>query len=142
MNGIRSQLIAASDLPAGNDAFLRLIKRVFTKLQILLPGMTAAPNTGNGYTGTPTTQPAYTPFDVIVNSVDANWNLVNGPTDTIDLTSSDPNFFVVTDSIDLPLSGGTATFSVEMLADGSGTITATDVTDGSKTAATSPTVHY
>ena len=79
---------------------------------------------------------------MIVNSVDANWNLVNGATDTIDLTSSDPNFYVVTDSIDLPLSGGTATFSVEMLADGNGTITATDVTDGSKTAATSPTVHY
>jgi hypothetical protein len=147
MNGIRSQLIAASDLPAGNDAFLRLIKRVFTKLQILLPGMTAAPNTGNGYTGTPTAQQADPdgsfPFSVIVNGVDDAWNVVNGPTDTIHLASTDVANFLVTDiPADLALSGGTVTFTVVFLANGSSTITASDLTDGSKTSATSPTVTY
>jgi hypothetical protein len=148
MNGIRSQLIATSDLPAGNAAFLRLIKRVFTKLQILLPGMTAAPNTVNGYTGTPTVQLAdpgdgSEAFNVIVNSVDNSWNVVNGANDTIHLTSTDGGNFLVNEiPADMALTSGTVTFSVLYLADGSATITATDVTDNTKTAVTSPTVHY
>jgi hypothetical protein len=148
MNGIRSQLIATSDLPAGNAAFLRLIKRVFTKLQILLPGMTAAPNTVNGYTGTPTVQLAdpgdgSEAFNVIVNSVDNSWNVVNGANDTIHLTSTDGGNFLVNEiQADMALTSGTVTFPVLYLADGSATITATDVTDNTKTAVTSPTVHY
>jgi hypothetical protein len=135
-------LIPSSSLPAGNSGFFALIKRVFTKLQILLPGETAAPNTPSGKTGTPIDQLPSIPFDVIVNGVDDNWNVVNGAPDKIDLTSTDGNFFVVNDPTDLTLSGGTATFSVEFLANGSSTITATNVTNGSITSDTSSTVTY
>ena len=136
------ELIPSSSLPAGNSGFFALIKRVFTKLQILLPGETAAPNTPSGKTGTPIDQLPSIPFDVIVNGVDDNWNVVNGAPDKIDLTSTDGNFFVVNDPTDLTLSGGTATFSVEFLANGSSTITATNVTNGSITSDTSSTVTY
>ena len=149
MNGIRTQLIPSSSLPAGNDAFLRLVKRVFTKLQILLPGETAAPNTGTGKTGTPTAQLADSSgdylFSAIVNSVDVNWNVVNGATDTIQLTSANGTF-LETDNLngELPLSGGTVTFTVAFITDspGSATIIATDITDSSKTANTSASVSY
>ena len=40
MVGVKKQLVVPSELPAGNTAFFRLIKRTFTQLQILLPGMT------------------------------------------------------------------------------------------------------
>jgi hypothetical protein len=80
---------------------------------------------------------------VIVNGVDDNWNVVNGAGDTIHLTSSDSgNFYLVNDPTDLTLVGGTATFSDDPQGHGSGTITATDTTDGTKTAATSATVTY
>jgi hypothetical protein len=140
--GEKMQLISNSDLPAGNAAFFRLVKRTFTKLQILLPGETAAPNTPSGKTGTPLAQSVGVPFDVIVNSVDANWNVVNGATDQIAFTSTG-DMVVVSDPTQPSLSGGTVTASVEFLSgSGSATITATDNTDGSKTADTSSPVSY
>ena len=138
--GNRMTLIPSANVGA-NQSFYRLIQRKFTKLQILLPGETAAPNTPSGKTGTPIAQSANNAFDVIVNACDDNWIVVSS-TDTINLTSTDGNFYVLNTPADLPLAGGTATFSVEFLGDGSSTITATDVTDGSKTAATSATVTY
>src|SRR5438094_3454022 len=60
-----------------------------TKLQILLPGETAAPGTLAGKSGTALAQTAGTPFTVTVNAVDATWNLVNTVTDTVRITSSD-----------------------------------------------------
>jgi hypothetical protein len=146
--GNRMILIPQSALQGANQNFFRLLKRNFTKLQILLPGEIAAPNTSSGKTGTPDVQHAdpgdgSEAFNVIVNSVDNDWNVVNGATDTIHLASSDSGNFLVNDiPADLNLSGGTVTFSVLFLADGSATITATDVTDGSKTAITSATVTY
>jgi hypothetical protein len=152
INGSHTVPITKSGLQAQlgetDVAFFRLIKRVFTKLQILLPGETAAPNTTTGKNGTPNAQQAdgdgdYT-FGVIVNAVDNNWNMVNA-SDTIQLTSANPNF-LDTDNVDgeLALSGGTVTFTVAFITDiaGSATIIATDITDGSKTANTSATVNY
>ena len=63
----------------------------FAKLQLLVPGLTAAPGTASGNTGTPTAQTTDTPFNVTVNAVDANWNLVNTVSDTVGITSSDAN---------------------------------------------------
>src|SRR5207248_6925541 len=60
------------------------------KLQLLLPGETAAPGTPTGKTGTPLPQTAGTPFNVTVNAVDANWNVSN-TNDTVAITSSDAN---------------------------------------------------
>ena len=144
MYGAVLQLLAPSEVPAGDVAFFRTIKRVFTKLQILLPGETAAPNTDTGKTGTASVPLAGNQFDVIVNGVDPDWNVVNVNGDVIDLTSTDGSFFVVNTPTDLPLANGTATFQVMFLSsnEGGATITATDTTDGTKTADTSPTVTF
>lgn len=130
-------LISDSALPAGNSAYFRLIKRPFEKLQVLMPGETAAPNTPSGKTGTPDPQVAGIPFNVTVNAVDAVWNRVKA-TDTITITSSDAAAVLPADAA---LVGGTATFSVMFGSEGTWTVTATDVTDGSKTANTgTPTI--
>src|SRR5439155_277853 len=80
-----------------------------TKLQILLPGETAAPGTLAGKSGTALAQTAGTPFTVTVNAVDATWNLVNTVTDTVRITSSDVNAIL---PFDAALVAGTHTFSV------------------------------
>jgi hypothetical protein len=135
-------LVPDSSLPAGPNAFFALVKRTFTKLQILLPGETAAPNTPSGKTGTPLAQSAGVAFDVIVNAVDANWNVVNVSNDQIAFTSTG-DFLVVSDLTRPSLSSGTVTASVEFMSgSGSATFTATDYTDGSKMADTSSSVSY
>src|SRR5581483_5972899 len=53
---IKSVIVPRSALPAGTAAFFRFLKPVATKLQVLLPGETAAPGTTTGKTGTPTAQ--------------------------------------------------------------------------------------
>ena len=72
-----------------------------------------------------------------VNAVDANWNVVHTVGDTVAITASDPNAVLPANAA---LSGGTETFSVRLNTAGSRTVTATDVTDGSKTANTSPAI--
>ena len=106
----------------------------FAKLQILLPGETAAPGTASGKTGTPRAQTAGSSFNVTVNAVDANWNLVTA-TDTIAITSSDPNAALPANAA---LVAGTKAFAVTPKTQGTATFTATDSSDGTKTANTSP----
>src|SRR6185369_16848507 len=69
--------------------------------------------------------------------VDAYWNLVNTVSDTVGLTSSDT-------SATLPgvaaLAAGTTNLTVAFNANGTFTLTATNLTDGSKTASTSPAI--
>jgi hypothetical protein len=107
----------------------------FTKLQILVPGETAAPGTATGKTGSPTSQTAGSSFVVTVNAVDANWNLVNTIADNIGITSSDPNAVLPSNAV---LVSGTKTYSLTCKTAGSITATATDITDGTKTISTSP----
>jgi len=131
-------LLKQADLPSSNIGFFNMIKRPFSKLQILLPGETAAPGTPTGKTGTPDAQQATVPFNVIVNAVDETWHVVSNVNDTVSITSSDTFASLPADA---QLVGGTHTFSVT-LGDAqtppvSHTITATDVTDPTKTAATS-----
>jgi hypothetical protein len=125
-------MVPGSALPAANVGLFRLIKRPFVKLQVLMPGETAASNTPSGKSGTPDAQSAGIPFNVTVNAVDAVWNRVKS-TDTITITSSDTAASLPADAA---LVGGTATFSVTLNTAGSFTVTATDVTDGTKTANT------
>src|SRR5437867_8027793 len=80
----------------------------FAKLQLLVPGETAAPGTPTGKTGTPTARTAGTAFNVTVNAVDALWNLIN-TNDTAHITSSDTNASLPSDAA---LSGGTQTYSL------------------------------
>ncbi len=137
-NGTNQTLfLASSALPAGNNTFFRMIKRSFTKLQVLMPGETAAPGTPTGKTGTPSPQTAGVEFDVVVNAVDDTWYRCAGPYDMINLTSSDSTATLPGDAA---LVDGTQTFKVTFNSLGSWTITATDVTDATKTADTgSPT---
>ncbi len=101
----------------------------FTKLQLLMPGETAAPGTGSGKTGTPVGLTAGSALSVTVNAVDANWNLINS-SDTIHISASDSN---ATLPANAALSGGTRAFSLTFKTAGSQTVTASDVTDGTKT---------
>jgi hypothetical protein len=73
---------------------------------------------------------------VTVNAVDANWNLVS-TTDTVRITSSDTAANLPADAA---LVGGTRAFLVTLNTIGSATVTATDVSDGTRTASTSPSI--
>jgi hypothetical protein len=112
-----------------------LVVGAFTKLQILVPGETAAPGTVSGKTGTPSARVAGTSFTVRVNAVDANWNVVPGATDMIHLASTDPAAVI---PIDAALVNGTRTFTVALRTTGTWTITASDATNGAITPDTSP----
>src|SRR5206468_9107514 len=102
------------------------------KLQLLLPGETAAPGTGSGKTGTPASQTAGTAFNVIVNAVDSNWNVVN-TNDTVAITSSDPNAAL---PVNAALISGSKTLSVTLKTAGTATVTASDVPHPGITAST------
>src|SRR5207248_2965557 len=71
-----------------------------TKLQILLPGETAAPGTASGKTGTPTAQTAGTAIanSITVDAVDANWNVISSATTNVTITSSDANASISDDN--------------------------------------------
>jgi hypothetical protein len=113
----------------------------FTLLQLLVPGETAAPGTGDGFTGTPNTQYVNGPFQVTVNAVDQYWNLVNTVTDTVAITSTDPKAIPPADAA---LAAGTRTFNVTLdtvsYNPATTTLTATDATNDSMTASTSPVI--
>ncbi len=135
--------IPDSTLPGQNASYYRMIKRSATKLQILLPGETAAPGTPTGKTGTPTPQTAGSILNVVVNAVDDNWNVVPSFSDTVSVSTTDPG---ATDLLGTPLpittglSQGTRTLSIMLVTPGAQTLTATDTTKPSVTASTSAPV--
>jgi len=140
--GKRTGLLKDSDLPSVNSGYFRLKKQVASKLQVLLPGETAAPGTPTGKTGTPTPQQAGVPFNIIVNAVDDSWHVVSNVNDTIHLTTTDTFGAMPADA---GLISGTYTFTGATLGDAqtppvTHTITATDVTDPTKAAGTSAPV--
>src|SRR5258706_195368 len=93
----------------------------FEKLQVLVPGETASPGSGTGKTGAPIAQTAGTSFNVTVNAVDANWNVVSTVTDTVGITSSEVNAGLPANAA---IVGGTKTLSVTLKTVGSWTVTA------------------
>jgi hypothetical protein len=120
----RRVLIPSSTLPAGQAGFFSLVKRAFTQLQVLLPGETNAPNTSTGKIGTPT--PASNggaPVLITINAVDANFNPVNAPGDTVVLTSSDISAVYAQPGA---LVNGTTTGQIQFNTSGSQTVTASD----------------
>src|SRR6266850_5744938 len=74
-------LIAARPVPA--------VAAPYTRLQVLLPGETAAPGTPGGKTGSPLAQTAGVPFQITVRACDDQWNLVTGVSDVIQVLASD-----------------------------------------------------
>jgi hypothetical protein len=134
---IKTVTVPWSVLPSKTGGFFRFVKPVATKLQVLLPGETAAPGTPSGKTGTPTPQSAGSAVNVVVNAVDDNWNVVTYVTDAITISSSDSAASLPADA---SLVAGTQTFSVIFGSTGSQTVTATDTTDSKKQAGTSAPV--
>lgn len=134
--GLHQSLVLKSDLPTGNAAFFRLVKRSFTKLQILLPGETSAPNTPTGKTGTPDPITVGSIVNVTINAVDDNFNRVSA-SDMIHLVGSDNSVFA---EGDFAMSNGTVSIAVMFLNSGTFTITASDLTDPTKTSDTSSPV--
>jgi hypothetical protein len=134
LSSSKKQLLLASELPGVNAGYYRMIKRPFTKLQVLMPGETAAPGTATGKTGTPTAQAVGVPFNVIVNAVDDTWHPITlAANDEIAISSDDPSFPAVNNAA---LAVGTKMFTVTFGTNGQFSITATDVTDATKTANT------
>src|SRR5262249_7135076 len=124
-----SQTVTATDLDDGTkaantSASITVNAGVFAKLQLLVPGESAAPGSATGKTGTPLAQTAGTSYSVTVNAVDANWNLVSSVTDTVQLSTTDPNRVLPANTA---LSSGTRTLSLTNKTAGSWTVTATDV---------------
>lgn len=136
-------VVSPSDLPSPNSGYFRLMKRVATKLQVLLPGESNAPGTATGKTGTAEPQAFGTPFDVTVNACDATWHIVTAAAgDMIHLTSTDVAPPAANGAYlppDAPLVSGTVTFSavagygVILQDSGTWTITASDVTTNTVT---------
>src|SRR6185295_4687045 len=135
------QSLTASDITDGTKSAntspsITVNAGAFVKMQLLVPGETAAPGTATGKTGTPTAQTAGTAFNVTVNAVDANWNLVSS-THTVGISTTDANDIHPANAA---MTAGTKTFAVTFKSAGSWSITASDITDGTKTANTSPAI--
>ncbi len=114
----------------------------YVKLQILLPGELSAPGRASGKVGVPTPQKAGVPFDVTVNAVNANWEIIStAPLDEIEITSTSSYPIL---PLSASLSSGTQKFTVTLITGANplttATITATNTTDNTKTANTSPSV--
>jgi len=104
------------------------------RLQVLLPGETAAPGTLSGKTGAPAAQTIGAAIlnNVRVNAVDANWNMVAGATPDVAIASSDAAATIADDNGaaagNLTLAGGTGALSSFSFGTGGATqtITASD----------------
>jgi hypothetical protein len=98
----------------------------YTKLQVLLPGETAAPGTGSGKTGTPRAQVSGIPFDITVRACDATWNTVTTISNSIQITSSDASATLPSPA---QLNSGSRIFTVTFNAGGTFNFLAHDQTD-------------
>ncbi len=98
----------------------------YSRLQILLPGESAAPGTPTGKTGTPNSQTANVPFTVTVRACDSSWNLVTTMTSAVEILASDAS---ATLPAPAQFVGGTRTFQLTFNAGGTFTVFAHDQTD-------------
>lgn len=109
----------------------------YTRLQVLLPGETAAPGTASGKTGTPTAQVVGVPFSVTVRACDDTWTTVTTVTDAFQMSSTDGSAMLPGP---LQLVDGERTFSITFQAQGTFTVSADDQTDGTIPTGTSSSV--
>src|SRR5207248_1746997 len=138
---------AAAVLAASTSANVTVNAGAVAKLQILLPGEVAAPGTATGKTAaTPTAQTAGTAIGsgIVVNAVDANWNVVSTATPNVTISSTDSNATIADDNGvtagNLTLVAGTRTLSsFTFKTAGTRTVTATDAA-AALTASTSANV--
>jgi hypothetical protein len=136
--GKRRVLLLNSDLPAGNQAYFRLLQRTFSKLQVLFPGETNAPNTVSGKGGTPDPINSGDTISLTVNAVDNTFHLIPGIVDNIHITTTDGGAIVQNDAA---LVNGTGTFLIQLNTSGPQTVSATDTTNTNIPTAVSTTVN-
>ena len=138
-----SQTLTATRTSGGTEtgtATFNVNVGAFTRLQLLVPGETAAPGTGSGKTGTPSNATAGTALtSIIVNAVDANWNIVTTVADQVSFGTTDASATIPAAAF---LSSGTRTYSSSLILKTAGnqTVTVSDLTDVNKTANTSPNI--
>ena len=118
--------LTASDGFLTSDASSSLVVQpgLIAALQLLMPGEAEDPGTSAGKKGSAGPQMSGRGFTVKVNAVDSYWNRVNS-TDTVALTSSDPNAVLPTNSC---LDNGKANFNVTLKTAGYRTVLATNLT--------------
>ncbi len=100
----------------------------FTRLQVLLPGESAAPGTVSGKSGTPSPQTVGYPYTVTVRACDDTWTTVTTVTDVVSLLSSDKT--ATFSPATAQLASGVGTYTVTMNAAGTYNVQAHDETDG------------
>jgi hypothetical protein len=98
----------------------------YTRLQVLMPGETAAPGTGSGKTGTPRAQVTGIPFNITVRACDAAWNTEPSISNSIQITSSDASATLPSPA---QLVSGERIFTLTMNAGGNFNVLAHDQTD-------------
>ena len=99
----------------------------YTRLQVLLPGETAAPGTPSGKSGTPRAQTVGVPFSITVRACDDTWTPVTSVTHSVQVLSSDAS---ATLPAPAQLASGAMSFAVTLNAGGSFTLFVHDQTDG------------
>jgi len=112
---------AGDALSSGTSSPFTVVPGPAAKLQILLPGQSADPGSGSGFSGTAANQASGAAFMVTVNAVDGFWNLINTAADMVSITSSDPQ---ATLPASAPLVGGTRSFFVTLANADVATVTA------------------
>ena len=108
----------------------------FTRLQLLVPGMTAVPGSVTGYEGVPGSQSAMATFQVSARATDTWWNPVSS-THQVRLVSSDS---WATTPLTMTLASGFAQGSVALATTGGQTLTVYDLDDPTVTTMVSPVI--
>jgi hypothetical protein len=130
--GEDKSLITTTGLPSASQGYFQLVNRVFSQLQVLLPGETNAPGTRTGKTGSPMAYSlsAGQPLNVTINACDQSWNIITAASDEVQITSTDPNSSAIPGAPQISsLTAGTTQIQFSFGSEGTFTITASDDTD-------------
>jgi VCBS repeat-containing protein len=130
--GTQTVSVAGSS-KTGTSGSIAVGAGAFDRLLVIVPGETAVPGSPTGRAGVPITETANTAFTVTVMAVDAHWNAVSS-SHVVAISSSDAAAVLPPNAA---LVAGSGSFSVTPQTGGATTVTATDVTDGTKAAGTS-----
>jgi hypothetical protein len=122
-----------SGLNADTSSAVTVGGGAFSRLVILAPGEFSAPGTAEGRAGTATDQSINYAFTVTVLATDNWFNPVGGVGDVVRITSNDP---MATLPPNAALVDGRGEFQMRLARGGFSQITASDVTQPSKTAST------
>jgi hypothetical protein len=122
--------VTNSGVQSDTSSFVTVVGGPFARVLILAPGESPAPGTASGRTGTATDQSINFAFTCTVLATDQWWNPVGGVSDVVRITSDDP---LATLPPDQAMVDGRAEMSVRLARGGYNQLSASDVTNPSKT---------